>query len=90
MYTLVTNEDEKSRITEVLKGRSAEAMQNALNGLIDNPHKRAKKMVKPDIGECYVNCGRYCLTLEIDEKNKSVKIIKCLSSNHLDKILRWN
>jgi mRNA-degrading endonuclease RelE of RelBE toxin-antitoxin system len=55
--------------------------------LEENPLARARPTNNSVIGEYYVNAGRYCILMDIDQENSTVTILSVRSRSWLHKIL---
>jgi len=69
------------------KSQRSPSILNKLENLSLNPHSICIPTGIPQIGNYYVNAGRYCILFDIDDNNKVVHIHSIYLSAKLHKIL---
>lgn len=68
--------------------KTSPSINSRLEDLANNPMAKAIPTNIESIGNYYVNAGRYCILIDVDEEKQEVTILSVVLSPYLDKVLK--
>jgi len=86
MYQLAYTSTSLSKIAEV-SGKHPSVKDN-IKKLASNPYEASLKVNVPGLSDYYINSGRYCLLVNIDDSSNCVEIVSVVHRSLLYRILK--